>query len=373
MKVVLSALLASLAYAAPAAALSVTSANGEMLVQAAPGESNLLQLSSGPRHFRLTSVSAGTPTTGGGCSEFRRVVSCRRPGVDRIVVNLGDENDRFAFALPSSSVPVAVSAGDGFDSVEYLTGEGPVTVSLDGEPNDGPGDRGDNIQPGVESLGGTLDGDSLTGSDLGDRLIGLGGEDQLTGLGGPDYLDSRDTERDVLSCGDGYDIADGNRFDEIAPDCELVARNDIVLLTTAGDRLTGWRLGLEIYAGGGDDRVRGLGTDILSGGSGDDVLRSGGGASSLTGGSGDDRLLGAGGDDNMAGGYGDDRLRGRSGRDYVWGGAGRDVLSGGPGADRIVSRERGGERDRVSCGRGRDLVVAGPGDVIDSSCERVDR
>jgi hypothetical protein len=174
-------------------------------------------------------------------------------------------------------------------------------------------------------------------------------------------------------CGDGTDLADVSGG-EVASDCETVADRSTVVGTVGPDRLTGWRNQLTIFGRAGDDRLLGFGNDSLEGGSGNDVLRGGpGGRVSLRGGSGDDVVRGNRGRDYLAGGYGDDRLSGLGANDEINGGAGRDVIAAGDGSDQIVSKERGRERDRVTCGAGRDTVLADLNDVVSRDCEIVNR
>ncbi len=72
--------------------------------------------------------------------------------------------------------------------------------------------------------------------------------------------------------------------------------------------------------------------------------------------------------DRMVGLAGNDALFGQEGNDVIEGGAGSDRIDAGPGNDSIDVKD--GQRDRVTCGPGRDTVVADKGDKLDSSCER---
>lgn len=79
----------------------------------------------------------------------------------------------------------------------------------------------------------------------------------------------------------------------------------------------------------GDDAaqyiVLGEGDDILYGGGGDDIIGSRGGDDRLFGGEGNDLIFGGDGDDHLYGGVGNDRLRGDAGNDTLVGGSGVDV------------------------------------------------
>lgn len=104
-----------------------------------------------------------------------------------------------------------------------------------------------------------------------------------------------------------------------------------------------------VLAGGGDDRIAGVGAgESLVGDAGDDVLLGRGGGDTLRGMSDRDVLVGGEGDDDLSGGSGDDVLIGGEGSNILAGGAGGDLFAvgTGPGLDRI--RDFGGaEGDRV--------------------------
>jgi VCBS repeat-containing protein len=82
-------------------------------------------------------------------------------------------------------------------------------------------------------------------------------------------------------------------------------------------------------------RAGGNGNDILTGGSGTDLIWGQNGNDSVGGGKGIDLLCGGVGNDTLDGAAGNDALSGGSGDDRLSGGAGTDVLTGGSGADRF--------------------------------------
>lgn len=101
------------------------------------------------------------------------------------------------------------------------------------------------------------------------------------------------------------------------------------------------------------------GTDILTGGNGDDRLYGGGNL---------DRLLGGYGNDRLYGGYEDDDLRGEDGNDWLYGeydddrlegGAGHDELYGGAGIDTLYG---GSGNDVLDGGEQADVMYGGEGD-----------
>lgn len=107
--------------------------------------------------------------------------------------------------------------------------------------------------------------------------------------------------------------------------------------------------GKVVFAGAGDDAVRG---DVRN-----DVFYGDGG---------DDRLVGNRGHDLLDGGTGDDRLLGGKGRDFIYTGAGEDFVSAGRGSDEIIF-SRGGGTLKGGAGRDRfeldDVLVNGDPDL----------
>lgn len=97
---------------------------------------------------------------------------------------------------------------------------------------------------------------------------------------------------------------------------------------------------LSIFGGAGNDSLLGQNAQVellLSGGSGNDVLRGGDGMDILNGGAGDDYLHGGDGNDQVNGQNGDDRVSGGAGHDYVSGADGADSVDGGLGSDAIYA------------------------------------
>jgi hypothetical protein len=73
---------------------------------------------------------------------------------------------------------------------------------------------------GDDDLDGGRGNDRLDGGDGKDILVGGPGVDRLVGGAGRDWLRSADTNRDVVLCGPGYDIADVDRRD-VTIGCEV--------------------------------------------------------------------------------------------------------------------------------------------------------
>ena len=97
----------------------------------------------------------------------------------------------------------------------------PVSVSLDGIPNDGERGEGDNVFvaprepddfPAFPSVRGGHGPDRLSGSQHSDSLFGGPGDDFLDGMGAGDWLD----------CGAGTDVFVSDPADFTVVDCEVV-------------------------------------------------------------------------------------------------------------------------------------------------------
>ena len=111
--------------------------------------------------------------------------------------------------------------------------------------------------------------------------------------------------------------------------------NDGFQTTTTTITVRVGSVGSDLLTGGSgaDLLVGGLGGDTLSGAGGADVLCGGLGADALSGGDGNDALEGERGADTLSGGDGNDILRGGQGGDSLSGNAGNDTLTGNAGAD----------------------------------------
>src|SRR6185312_12788009 len=91
-----------------------------------------------------------------------------------------------------------LDGGDGNDLADYSSDRAPVTITLDGQANDGENGERDNVS--AERVTGGAGGDRLIGDDANNTLIGGGGSDTLVGGGGSDSLQG----------GDGDDLLDGS-------------------------------------------------------------------------------------------------------------------------------------------------------------------
>ncbi len=149
-------------------------------------------------------------------------------GIGNDVVDAGAGDDDITQAQFSDGADV-LDGGAGDDRLVYSSGATSpgVSISIDGQPNDGRPGEGDNAI-GFERLLGTSGNDTLIGDDSANDLNGSGGDDVLIGLGGSDGLIGNDGNdslvggegRDDLSCGLGFDSVVADPFDVIAAECE---------------------------------------------------------------------------------------------------------------------------------------------------------
>ena len=322
----------------------------------------------------------------------------------------------------------SMHGGDGRDTVTYVKRATPVTLSLDGEANDGAAGEQDRIGSDVESLAGGSGDDVVTGSASSDALDGGKGSDAIDGGPGDDYLSGGggDEGRDRIAGGDGNDTLSG------------INGRDTLVGGTGRDIVAGGGGADDLDGGEGDDAMTGgPGGDLVKGGLGDDTLdgadplllgadgpddlrgkrgrtRRRRGRRPASGGPGPDQPGGAGVDtadysvatgpvaisldgrandgqegerDNFGadveggrGGGEADILSGSAGRNVLSGGGGEDFIQGGKEADRLDGNDgndaiqsRDATRDRVSCGRGSDVAIADDQDLVRDNCELVDR
>ena len=99
-----------------------------------------------------------------------------------------------------------------------------------------------------------------------------------------------------------------------------------------------------------------LATDMMVGGSGNDVLDGDAANELLHGGGGDDFILGQAGLDALFGGEGNDQIDGGTGNDHLFGNEGDDTLIGGSGNDMLKG---GTGADELTGGEGADSFIYG--------------
>jgi hypothetical protein len=282
----LAALGVALVLPAGASAATVAATDGTIAFTAASGEANNLTVSHAGGSVRFSDPAVSAMTAGPGCSvSGPQRVDCAAVDPKRIVVDLGDGNDRLS---GQSLVPFSaygglgndqiglfggddvVDAGSGNDTVDtgwgddtidggegadsigggygrdrvvYSSRSAAVSVSLDDVANDGASGEGDNVRPTVDDVTGGSGNDTLTGDDGANGLTGGLGDDVLSGAGGADSLDGgagtdsfsggagtdsfslRDGLAEALACGSEDDVAEADHDDVADADCEVVNRD----------------------------------------------------------------------------------------------------------------------------------------------------
>jgi len=131
---------------------------------------------------------------------------CPLGGVQRVRIDLGEREDTATVALP---VAATVLGGPG---VDRITSGG-----------------------SADELGGGEGNDALDGGEGDDVLSGDQGLDAIVGGPGSDRIAARDGEVDSVNCGNGADTVDADTVDQVATDCENVARAFTAAPVTGAD------------------------------------------------------------------------------------------------------------------------------------------
>ncbi|HEV2813961.1 MAG TPA: hypothetical protein VGW10_11980 [Solirubrobacteraceae bacterium] len=325
------AALAAALTAAPAAqaAVAAKNAGGDTITfTGAEGEESRLSISLAGGDY-VFDDSALVVAAGDGCSSIGGNAECPSPGVARIVVLLGDEDDD---ATPGVlTVPLRIEGGDGWDSFD---GSGGDDTLLGGPGIDQVGGAGgiDAIDGGgdMDLLAGGGQADVVRGGDGADFLNGEDGDDQLFGDAGDDTFVVEEISADDLSGGAGVDEA-------LVPGGG--SPSDPPIPVTIDDRA-------DDYGNGSNVR-----TDVEN----------------VTFGFFLGPFIGAVG---VTGSDASNTIRGGAGHDQIDGRGGIDFLQSGSGDDRVTARDGG--FDRVTCGEGIDTATVDFADDV-QECENVDR
>lgn len=238
----------------------------------------------------------------GGFGTGSPAASLSGAGIDLIG---GAGNDRL---LPGPHGGEIISGDSGIDTVDYLGRGAGVLVSLDSSFDDGFVGENDGVE--AEHIVGTKFADELTGNSANNRIWPLGGNDYVHGGAGNDTLHA-------MGSTDGNDHFEGgsgflDRIDYGA----RTNRVHVALDNIANDGTT--------TAGEADD-IR-TDVEVVSGGSGNDLLIGTTGTQYLYGRAGNDRLVGSYDHDYHYGGHGDDVIHATDGLD--------EVVNGGHGFDK---------------------------------------
>jgi len=289
-------------------------------------------------------LSAGTVTgTKAGADVLTDIEGVRgTTGDDTLIDSVDDDNcldgregndtfDQGADVVTGDNDSITDSGG--IDTVDYSARTEDLTVNLafvpvapavdtfiNGDTADG---EGDSIAANTieDARLGTGD-DLFTGSAFNNRVFPGGGQNSLeagAGIDTVDYSIGYEAGATINLSGGG---ASGGGQDAIGGVENAVgtAFNDEII----GSDVVGGTNGANLLVGG-------KGSDSISGNAGPDSVRAGAGNDSIRGGAGDDTLEGQGGKDN---------IRGSGGADDIFGGKGKDFCDGGGGSDFIKTCEK---------------------------------
>ncbi len=256
-----------------------------------------------------------------------------------------------------------MDGGAGSDLIDYSQRTNGVTVTLDGQANDGEPGENDNVitaNGDNDIVRGGSGNDTFMGSAWADRFQGGPGDDSFWGGGGGDDF----------AGGTGWDTA---HYDNVSASTNLNVSLDGVANDAGpgeGDNVGSDNSVEEVDGGPGNDTLTGNDqANKLVGNAGNDFLRGGLGADTLIGGANVDTLAydepqrtsgvtvtlpeggilsagqGAAGEndsiqgfENLTGSKFNDKLTGNSGNNNILDGAGNDTVNGAGGNDSFVEQ-----------------------------------
>ncbi|NVK22980.1 MAG: tandem-95 repeat protein [Kangiellaceae bacterium] len=222
---------------------------------------------------------------------------------------------------------------------------------------------------GADTAEGGNGDDAIYGSNGRDLLFGDAGNDTLTG---GDDLGTADA--DTLIGGSGHDVLLSGQV-ETPLNMNYQARGDELLGGSGNDTITGGAADDFIEGGRNDDVIDGAAGDdiIYTGLSGSFALGDDYGADTARGGEGSDQIFGSNGTDELHGEGGDDTITGgddytSADSDLLFGGSGNDVLISGqistPTAASLANGDvldGGAGNDDLTGGLAQDTLIGGDG------------
>lgn len=319
----------------------------------------------------LAVESLGGATPGNGCQTATPTIVGCYGDFDAVIVYGNGGNDRVTIDLIS----------EGFSPLQGEAYGGAGDDELTSPP-----DNRDVPQP-VTYMDGEAGNDKVVGGNGRDDLRGGDGNDTMQGFQGADVVRG-DGGNDSVSAGkeepaaNAADVVDGGSGTDEIPSVDADYNrgfDDDVTISVDGQANDG-------EAGEGDNviavekfTVTANNASITGSDAADDIFVESFTGSTIRGLGGNDRLVAYDANDTLEGGPGDDFLQGGFGNDVLDGGTGVDQFNGdrtetdvfAVGNDQI--RARDGNREQVSCGLGSDTAEVDTIDVVDSSCEGIDR
>ena len=379
------ALLALLAFPAFA------SAKTQVSVVAVPGVGNVLVVNDDDSSGVITiehNITPPDPPPG----NVRYVAVGNPAGLEVGAGCAGDDPTAPTFATCVVNFVALVVFGNGGNdkvTMDLIVNDLPLNAEAYGGPGDdelkATPDTRDVPQP-TTYIEGEAGNDIIVSGNGADELHGGEGNDTMQSFEGPDVVRGEGGD-DSLSAGkeepetNAADVVDGGPGFDSIPDVDADYNrgfDDNVSVSVDGQPNDG-------EVGEGDNviavekiRVTADQATIVGSDANDDFFVEANG-STIKGLGGNDRLVAYDGNDTIEGGDGDDYLEGGFGNDVLTGGAGVDLFQGdrtasnvfAVGNDQIFARDGVGEQ--VSCGLGSDKAEVDNRDVVDASCEAIDR
>lgn len=369
------ALLVAPALASAATQVSVQQVQGLDVVVAVDDDSaaqiqTTRGIDAGTQQPFVAVQSAGGATAGNGCQPATATIVGCEGDFDAIVVFGNGGSDTVTMTLITDGLPPLHG--------EAIGGAGNDTLRAPPDFRDVPqpetyieGEGGDDT---IVSGNGA---DELHGGDGNDTMQSFEGPDVVRGEGGDDSVSAGKEEPDANAA----DVVDGGPGFDTIPDVDADYNrglDDDVSVTVDGQANDGEPSEGDNVIAVEKLRVVADQATIVGSDASDDFFVEAN-SSTIRGLGGNDRLVAYDGSDTIEGGDGDDYLEGGFGNDVLDGGAGVDQFMG----DRIESdviaigndqiRARDGASEQVNCGIGADTAQVDTSDVVDSSCESVDR
>jgi Ca2+-binding RTX toxin-like protein len=240
-------------------------------------------------------------------------------GNDELHAGTGDDVFQTA-ASPDGADSYDGAAGA--DSLSYERRTQAVSITVDGQANDGESAEGDNVDNSIETLVGGGGDDTVSAGSAANTIVGGPGNDTLLGGAGDDLFVETKTVQgaDLINGGSGSDTID---YSERSVDLS-------VSLCAAADSCN------DACACAADDGADGEKDTLVSvenayGGNGSDKFVGTPAANTFFGNGGNDELRGEGGNDVLYGDDGDDKLVGGDGEDTLYSGDGNNTCDGGAG------------------------------------------
>jgi Ca2+-binding RTX toxin-like protein len=314
-------------------------------------------------------------------------VICVTGGTRQVDAGLGNDD----VDASANTVDTTVDLGGGGDT--YVGSDQRDDVDADDSVNSNGAPGHDTVSTGAgndtvlvgNGTGDVVEGDEIslgagrdlvgTGSDFSSYQVGVGFAGEIDGGPGRDRAQLASDAESTVSADVGAGVTeDGVITTRLVgmEDLDLSVENPIpvtVIGSAAPNHLRAFvaKAHITIRSEQGDDDVYCLavfdGSCRVSGGQGDDSLRSAGGADTVLAGPGRDVIYADGGDDSVRGGTGPDTVYAGQGNDHVRGGPGQDLLQGKKGSDYLVG---GRGRDTILGGQGRDMCRG----EVENACER---